>query len=267
MNPETTPAETEEFKIKPLRGAAPHAGRTLSAPLSAEITAALQASSDGAVAVRSLDVRVPLLEKNDILAERNRGYFLGRGLLALNLVSSPGAGKTTLLERTLDEFGRQSKCAVLVGDLATDNDAQRLNRPHAVVAQITTGTVCHLDAGMIARGVESLDLEGVRVLFIENVGNLVCPASFDLGEQLRVVLLSVTEGEDKPLKYPPIFKSAHVVLLTKTDVADVLGFNRAQAVDNIRRIAPQARLIELSARSGEGMESWYELLRSHLSRR
>jgi len=267
MNPEPTPAETEEFQIKTLNGASPHPGRTLSAPLSAEITAALQASPDGAAAVRSLDVRVPLLEKNDILAERNRGYFLGRGVLALNLVSSPGAGKTTLLERTLDEFGRQTRCAVLVGDLETDNDAQRLNRPHAVVAQITTGTVCHLDASMIARGVEAIDLDGVRVLFIENVGNLVCPASFDLGEQVRVVLLSATEGEDKPLKYPPIFKSAHVVLLTKTDVAGVLGFNRAQAVENIRRIAPQARLIELSARSGEGMEAWYDLLRSLLPRR
>ncbi|MDD3178762.1 MAG: hydrogenase nickel incorporation protein HypB [Opitutaceae bacterium] len=215
-------------------------------------------------ATRTLDLHIPLLEKNDRLAERNRGFFLGRGLVALNLVSSPGAGKTTLLERTLDEFGRQVRCAVVVGDLETDRDAQRLYRDHAPVAQITTGTACHLDAEMVARGIEAIDLEGVRVLFIENVGNLVCPASFDLGETVRVVLLSTTEGEDKPLKYPPIFNSAHVVLLTKVDVADVLGFNRAAAIENVKRIAPQARLIQLSARSGEGMAEWYELLRSLL---
>ena len=214
----------------------------------------------------AVDVRVPLLEKNDILAERNRGYFLGRGLAALNLVSSPGAGKTTLLERTLDEFGREVKCGVLVGDLETDNDGRRLHRPHAPVAQIVTGTSCHLDASMVARGVESLDLAGVKVLFIENVGNLVCPASFDLGEQVRVVLLSTTEGKDKPLKYPPIFKSAHVVLLTKIDVADALGFKRDVAVENIRRIAPTAKLIQLSTRSGEGVDEWYAFLRSLVTR-
>ena len=140
----------------------------------------------------------------------------------------------------------------------------RLHRPHAPVAQITTGGTCHLDASMIARGVESLDLEGVKVLFIENVGNLVCPASFDLGERVRVVLLSTTEGEDKPLKYPPIFKSADLVLLTKVDVADALGFRRDLAVANIQRIAPQARLIQLSTRSGEGIAEWYDFLRGLL---
>lgn len=252
----------ETFQITALSGPAAGSSRPLSGPLSAEITAALHASPDGEVAVKSVDVRIPLLEKNDILAERNRGYFLGRGLVALNLVSSPGAGKTTLLERTLDEFGKTTRCAVLVGDLETENDGRRLRRAHAPVAQITTGSTCHLDASMVARGVESLDLEGVKILFIENVGNLVCPASFDLGEQLRVVLLSTTEGEDKPLKYPPIFKSADIVLLTKIDVADALGFDRAVAVENIRRIAPQARLIQLSARSGEGFAEWTALLQS-----
>jgi len=257
---ESIPADT--FRITPLSNAAAGPRRTLSAPLAAEINAALDASPDGEVAVKSVDVRIPLLEKNDILAERNRGYFLGRGLVALNLVSSPGAGKTTLLERTLDDFGQRTRCAVLVGDLETENDGRRLRRAHAPVAQITTGTTCHLDASMVARGVEALDLDGVRILFIENVGNLVCPASFDLGEQVRVVLLSTTEGEDKPLKYPPIFKSAHVVLLTKIDVADALGFDRAAALDNIRRIAPQARLIQLSARTGEGFDEWTEYLES-----
>jgi len=262
MSTSTEPLPADTFRITPLSNAAAGPQRTLSAPLSAEITAALDASPSGEVAVKAVDVRIPLLEKNDILAERNRGYFLGRGLVALNLVSSPGAGKTTLLERTLDEFGQRTRCAVLVGDLETENDGRRLRRAHAPVAQITTGTTCHLDASMVARGVESLDLEGVRVLFIENVGNLVCPASFDLGEQVRVVLLSTTEGEDKPLKYPPIFKSAHVVLLTKIDVADALGFDRAAAVDNIRRIAPQARLIQLSARTGEGFGEWTAFLDS-----
>lgn len=261
MNPENPAPEPDETGIHPLSGAAPQARRSLAGPLAAEINAALASSPGGEVGVRSLDLRVPLLEKNDILAERNRGYFLGRGLAALNLVSSPGAGKTTLLERTLDEFGTDTKCAVLVGDLETDNDGNRLRRNHAPVAQITTGTVCHLDAGMIARAAQSIDLNGVKILFIENVGNLVCPASFDLGEQVRVVLLSTTEGEDKPLKYPPIFKSAQLVLLTKIDVADALGFDRKVAVENIRRIAPQARLIQLSARSGEGLDEWYSFLR------
>ncbi len=258
--------DKDGFQIHALTGGARPTG-ALSAPLSAEIAAALQASPRGEVQVKSVDLSIPLLEKNDILAERNRGYFLGRGLLALNLVSSPGAGKTTLLERTLDEFGREERCAVLVGDLETDNDGRRLSRPHAPVAQITTGTVCHLDAGMIARAAESIDLDGVRVLFIENVGNLVCPASFDLGEQIRVVLLSTTEGEEKPLKYPPIFKSAHVVLLTKVDVADALGFNRQLAIENIRKIAPQAQIIEVSSRTGEGLSAWYDYLRERLPRR
>jgi hydrogenase nickel incorporation protein HypB len=262
MNTPPAAPTVESFRITALSGAAETSSRALSGPLSAEIAAALDSSPEGEIAVKSVDVRIPLLEKNDILAERNRGFFLGRGLVALNLVSSPGAGKTTLLERTLDEFGRETRCAVLVGDLETENDGRRLRRPHAPVAQITTGTTCHLDASMIARGVESIDLSDVKVLFIENVGNLVCPASFDLGEQVRVVLLSTTEGEDKPLKYPPIFKSAHVVVLTKIDVAQALGFDCALAVANIRRIAPQARVIQLSARTGEGFGEWLELLSS-----
>lgn len=212
----------------------------------------------------TIDLQVSLLAKNNEIAARNRQTFRSRGIFTLNLVSAPGSGKTTLLARTLDEFGREAKCAVIVGDLATDHDARRMARPHAQVAQITTGTACHLDAGMVARATEKLDLAGVRGLFIENVGNLVCPAEFDLGEELRVVLLATTEGEEKPLKYPPIFKTAHVVLLTKIDVAGALGFDRALAAENVRRIAPQAKLIELSARSGEGLEEWYALLRSHL---
>ena len=267
MNVENNAGPADTVGIKLLSGNTAPSSRRLSAPLAAEVSAAFNASPTGEVRVQSIDVRVPLLEKNDILAERNRGYFLGRGLTALNLVSSPGAGKTTLLERTLDDFGRTTRCAVLVGDLETDNDGRRLHRPNVPVAQITTGTTCHLDASMIARAAESIDLDGVKVLFIENVGNLVCPASFDLGEQIRVVLLSTTEGEDKPLKYPPIFKSAHVVLLTKIDVADVLGFKRDVALANIRQIAPQAHVIQLSARTGEGLDAWYEYLGSAAAKR
>ncbi|MEI8037047.1 MAG: hydrogenase nickel incorporation protein HypB [Verrucomicrobiota bacterium] len=216
------------------------------------------------VTPRTIEIHASLLAKNDDAAASNRARFSRQRILALNLVSSPGSGKTTLLSRTVDEFGLDERCAVVVGDLETDNDARRLHRAHVPVAQITTGTACHLDAEMVARGLDGLALDGVRVMFIENVGNLVCPADFDLGETLRVVLLSVTEGEDKPLKYPPIFKSADLVLLTKIDVAGVLGFDRACAVENIRRMAPQARLIELSARSGEGMDEWYDFLREHL---
>jgi hydrogenase nickel incorporation protein HypB len=212
----------------------------------------------------TIEVHESLLAKNDDAAARNRARFARHGMLALNLLSSPGAGKTTLLSRTMDEFGHERRCAVVVGDLETDNDARRIHRPHVQVAQITTGTACHLDADMVARGLDAMSLDGVRVMFIENVGNLVCPAAFDLGETKRVVLLSATEGEDKPLKYPPIFKSADLVLLTKIDVAEALGFDRSVAVENIRRIAPQARLIQLSARSGEGMDEWYDFLREHL---
>jgi hydrogenase nickel incorporation protein HypB len=213
----------------------------------------------------TIEVHESLLAKNDDAAARNRARFARHGTLALNLLSSPGAGKTTLLSRTVDEFGHEQRCAVVVGDLETDNDARRIHRPHVQVAQITTGTACHLDADMVARGLDAMSLDGVRVMFIENVGNLVCPAAFDLGETKRVVLLSATEGEDKPLKYPPIFHSADLVLLTKIDVAEVLGFDRTAAVENIRRIAPQARLIQLSARSGEGMDEWYDFLRSDLT--
>ncbi len=225
----------------------------------------LQSAARPPAGPETVEIHSPLLAKNDDAAARNRAVFRDRGMLVLNLISSPGSGKTELLSRTMDGFDARS--AVLVGDLETDNDARRIHRPHVPVAQITTGTACHLDAEMVARGIERLDLGGVRVLFIENVGNLVCPAEFDLGEEVRVVLLSVTEGEDKPLKYPPIFKSADLVLLTKMDVAEALGFDRQAALSNIGRVAPRARIIELSARSGEGMDEWYAFLNSRLGER
>ena len=213
---------------------------------------------------RTVDLQIRLLDANDRQAAENRALLKARRIRALNLVSSPGAGKTALLERTLDALAGEVRCAVLVGDLETDNDARRLRRAGLPVAQITTGGTCHLDASMVARGLAALPLDGVQLLFIENVGNLVCPASFDLGENRRVTLLSCTEGEDKPLKYPPIFTSAHAVLLNKIDVAVALGFDRAAALANIRRVAPQAEVFELSARTGEGIERWLAYLRALL---
>src|ERR1039458_4647696 len=164
---------------------------------------------------RTVEVRRAILEKNDRLAERNRGFFRARGLLVLNFLSSPGSGKTTFIRESVRKLGPDLKTGVIVGDLAPDNDAERLRESGAPVVQITTGTVCHLEAEMVGRALKALDLTGLNLLIIENVGNLVCPASYDLGEDLRIVLLSVTEGEDKPLKYPPMFQSADVVLISK----------------------------------------------------
>ncbi|HUL76587.1 MAG TPA: hydrogenase nickel incorporation protein HypB [Vicinamibacteria bacterium] len=209
---------------------------------------------------RTLSVERGILEKNDRLAERNRGYFLAKSLFALNILASPGAGKTAFIERTAADLGTRVRLGVIVGDLATENDAVRL-RGHGIPAvQITTGSVCHLDAEMVSRAMDRLDLNALDVLVIENVGNLVCPAVYDLGETARVVLLSVTEGEDKPLKYPVMFQSAQVVVVNKTDLAAAVAFDREAALRNIRRVAPSAAIFEVSAKTGHGMEAWYEFL-------
>ena len=207
-----------------------------------------------------LNLNTNVLGGNDRIAEQNRGAFQALNLLTLNVVSSPGAGKTTLLQRTLDELKGRLRGAVIVGDLATDNDAARLRSTGAPVVQITTGTLCHLEAGMVAEAMKQLDLRALDFLIIENVGNLVCPASFDLGESLRVVLHSVTEGEDKPLKYPPMFQSADVVVITKTDMADAADFDHELALKNIRQAAPRAKIFELSSRTLDGVEAWCDWL-------
>ena len=198
----------------------------------------------------------PILDRNARLAERNRGFLRAKSVTAINLVSSPGAGKTTLVERTVQRLAELAPAAVIVGDLATARDAERIRAAGAPVVQITTGTACHLDAEMVARGIEQLDFAGRRLLLIENVGNLVCPADFDLGESERVVLLSVTEGEDKPLKYPPIFKSAQAVVISKLDLAGPAGTDMESLRRNVAEVAPQAIVFELSARTGQGMEAW-----------
>jgi hydrogenase nickel incorporation protein HypB len=218
----------------------------------------------GEHAVTALALGRSLLEKNDRLAERNRGFFRAKKLLVLNVVSSPGSGKTTFLRETASKLRDQLRFGAIVGDLATDNDAAALRGAGIPVVQITTGTVCHLDAEMVSKAASQLDLDHLDVLFIENVGNLVCPADYDLGEDLRVVLLSTAEGEDKPLKYPPLFHSAHVAVLTKMDMASAAGFDRDQALANLKRISHHARIFEVSAKTGEGMRPWFDFL---LSRR
>lgn len=213
---------------------------------------------------RTLDIHEAILAKNERFAERNRGYFMAKNLLVLNVLSSPGSGKTALLERTLSEFGKQHLAAVIVGDLETDNDAQRIRRSGAQAIQITTGNVCHLEAEMVAKAVNQLNLNSLQLLIIENVGNLVCPAAYDLGETLKVAVLSVTEGEDKPLKYPGMFKLADIILINKIDLAEAVEFNREIALKNLQQIAPQAKIFEVSAKTGEGMEQWYHDLEHHL---
>lgn len=209
---------------------------------------------------RLVQVRQHVLKQNDVVARALRQRFQEAGVHVVSLVSSPGAGKTAFLEKTLGLLKARYRVAALVGDLATDNDARRLARAQTPVKQITTGAVCHLEAEMIDRALADWDIAGLDFLFIENVGNLVCPASFDLGEALRLVLLSVTEGEDKPLKYPTIFNTADVTLLTKIDLAEAVDFDRAAAQRNIQAVRPGMEVIEVSAKTGAGLEAWLGFL-------
>jgi hydrogenase nickel incorporation protein HypB len=209
---------------------------------------------------RIVEVRQNVLKKNDMLARELRKKFEEAGVFVVNLVSSPGAGKTTLLTEILFRLGQRYRVAALVGDLATENDAERLRQSGAKVRQITTGTVCHLEAAMIARSLEGWDLSDIDFLFIENVGNLVCPASYDLGEAQRVVLFSVTEGEDKPVKYPTIVNSADVAVITKLDLAVAVGFERERFYAALNHVRPEIPIIEVSARTGEGIDEWIRRL-------
>jgi hydrogenase nickel incorporation protein HypB len=210
---------------------------------------------------RIVEVREGILKKNDLLAGNLRARFNDSGVFVASLVSSPGAGKTTLLQKTLYELKDSCRVGALVGDLATDRDAQRLAETGARVRQITTGTVCHLDAQMVEQALDDWDLTSLDLLFIENVGNLVCPASYDLGEHVRMVLLSVTEGEDKPLKYPTIFNTADIAVITKIDLASAVDFDREAVHHNIHEVRPGLEVLEVSARTGSGMERWQQRLR------
>ena len=216
---------------------------------------------------RLLEVRKNVLKQNDVLARALRERFRAQNTSVISLVSSPGAGKTTLLERTLTLLRERYRIAALVGDLATENDAQRLARSGVPVKQIVTGTVCHLEAAMVERALDGWDVGQLDLLFVENVGNLVCPASYDLGEDLRLVMLSVTEGEDKPLKYPTIFNSADAAVITKCDLAAAVDFDERAALANIQAVRPGMPVFLLSAKSGEGIDNYLEFLTRKVRRR
>jgi hydrogenase nickel incorporation protein HypB len=209
---------------------------------------------------RMVEVRKNILKQNDVIARVLRQRFRDEGLLAVSLVSSPGSGKTTFLERTLTLLRPHYRVAALVGDLATENDAQRLARSGAPVKQITTGTLCHLEASMIQKALDGWDVGDLDFLFVENVGNLVCPSSYDLGEDLRLVLLSVTEGEDKPLKYPTIFNSADVAVITKMDLAAAVDFDELALNQNIQAVRPRMQTLKVSAKTGAGMQVFLDYL-------
>jgi len=211
---------------------------------------------------RMIEVRQNVLKQNDIVARALRERFHEAGVFVVSLVSSPGAGKTALLEKTLTLLRQQYRVAALVGDLATENDAARLARSQAPVKQIITGTVCHLEAAMVESALAGWNLADLDFLFIENVGNLVCPSSYDLGEDLRLVLMSVTEGEDKPLKYPTIFNSADVALITKIDLAAAVEFDATAANASIQAVRPGMAIFDVSAKSGAGMKEFLDFLRS-----
>lgn len=209
-----------------------------------------------------ISVEQDILQENNLLAQRNRGFFEGRNILSLNLVSSPGSGKTTLLERTLTDLKGQLEFAVIEGDQQTANDADRIHATGTKVTQINTGKGCHLDAHMVLHAVQGMKLKPDSVLFIENVGNLVCPAMFDLGESERVVVISVTEGDDKPLKYPDMFHSSSLCIINKIDLLPYVNFKVEKAKEYARKINPNLEIIEVSCTSGEGLEAWYDWLKS-----
>ena len=225
---------------------------------------------DVAIPVPGRDAHTVLLEtqilgKNQLIAERNRSWFSARNILALNLVSSPGSGKTTLLERTLMDLKSELKISVIEGDQATSNDAERIRATGVSAVQINTGTGCHLEADMLERALAALKPAPASLLMIENVGNLVCPALFDLGEHAKVVIFSVTEGEDKPLKYPHMFKAAEVLLLSKTDLLPHVRFDVERAVANALTVNPRLKVFRVSAYSGEGLPQWYGWMKGELA--
>jgi len=214
---------------------------------------------------RILEIRTAILKENDLLARTLRARFDQAGVFVVSLVSSPGAGKTAFLQATLKRLMGEFSVAALVGDLATENDAKRLAESGAPVRQITTGTVCHLEASMVSEALVGWDLASLDFLFIENVGNLVCPSSYDLGEHLRLVLLSTTEGEDKPLKYPTIFNTADIAIITKSDLTAAVQFDREAALANIQRVRPGMTTLDSSARSAGGLDDWLAYLRARHS--
>lgn len=211
---------------------------------------------------RQLDLEQDILYKNNLLAERNRGFFQAKNIVAMNLVSSPGSGKTTLLEKTIQLFSDGPEIIIIEGDQQTTNDADRIASTGVKVVQINTGKGCHLDAHMILHAIQKLDIVDNSILMIENVGNLVCPAMFDLGEKNRVVIISVTEGEDKPLKYPDMFMTSDICIINKIDLLPYVDFNLEKAKEYARRVNPNLEFFEISATTGEGMDNWISWLKN-----
>jgi hydrogenase nickel incorporation protein HypB len=212
-------------------------------------------------------IEADVLERNDEVAARNRGWFSDQGILALNLVSSPGAGKTTLLERTIRDLRNEIEISVIEGDQETANDAERIRSTGAQVVQVNTGAGCHLDSQMVTQALERLKPAQRSLVLIENVGNLVCPALFDLGENSKIVILSVTEGEDKPLKYPHMFRAASLLVLNKVDLLPYVEFNVERCVAYAKSINPRIELLQVSATRGTGLENWYDWIRAQCSRK
>ncbi len=221
-----------------------------------------RAHAPGLSQARMVQIEEDILAKNERYAAANRRWLAARGILALNLVSSPGSGKTSLLTRSIDDLRQTLSLAVIEGDQQTANDAERIRATGVKALQINTGKGCHLDGHMVGHALESLAPEDDSVLFIENVGNLVCPAAFDLGEAHKVVILSVTEGEDKPIKYPDMFHAADLMLLNKIDLLPYLQFDVDQCIDHARRVNPDIEVLQVSATTGEGMAAWYQWLRA-----
>jgi hydrogenase nickel incorporation protein HypB len=214
---------------------------------------------------RTIELEQEILGKNQLIAERNRGWFAAKRILALNLVSSPGSGKTTLLERTITDLKSEFDIGVVEGDQETINDAERIRATGCKAVQINTGTGCHLEAEMLERGVKSLEPADDSLLFIENVGNLVCPALFDLGERAKVAILSVTEGEDKPLKYPHMFRASTLMIVNKIDLLPYVKFDVDKCIAYAKEVNPAIAVLQVSATSGKGMNDWYEWLRDEKS--
>lgn len=213
-----------------------------------------------------LEIEQDILGKNDLLAQRNRGYFEAKNIIAINLVSSPGSGKTSLLEATLKDLQNEIEFSVIEGDQQTANDADRIDALNIPVVQINTGKGCHLDSEMVYRAFKKMELKDNSVLMIENVGNLVCPAMFDLGEQHRVVIISTTEGDDKPIKYPDMFHKSDICIINKIDLLPYVSFNVEKAKDYARRVNPNLQFFELSATTGEGMDAWYTWIKQSVSK-
>lgn len=212
----------------------------------------------------TISLEADILSKNNLLAAQNRGWFKGRNILALNLMSSPGAGKTTLLTRTIKDLKQKLEISVIEGDQETINDAQKIQETGCKVVQINTGTGCHLDAGMIDKGLQQLNPPLNSVVMIENVGNLVCPALFDLGENAKVVILSVTEGEDKPIKYPHMFRASQVMIITKLDLLPYVQFDIEKCIEYARQVNPQIQVFQVSAQTGQGLDDWYDWLYTNI---